>query len=114
MCYDLAYKTVWEKMCCYYSWSGSSSRGKMGGFARRYILFGEKMAVWLADEIIVLSRNMQEYFLQTYGRKTVFISNGVNKPQKKTLHLAEKKFGLKKDEYILFWDGWFRKKDFAI
>ena len=49
------------------------------GFASQYIKFGEKIAVKYADEIIVLSEGVQRYFQNTYGRKTVFIPNGVNK-----------------------------------
>lgn len=55
-------------------------RAKWKGFARRYIKFGEKMAVKYADEIIVLSESARRYFWNTYGRKTVFIPNGVNRP----------------------------------
>lgn len=50
------------------------------GFASRYIKFGERVAVRHADEIIVLSRSVQEYFMDTYGRSTRFIPNGVNRP----------------------------------
>lgn len=55
-------------------------RSKWGGFASKYIKFGEKVAAKYADEIIVLSEGVQKYFMDTYGRKTVFIPNGVNRP----------------------------------
>ena len=55
-------------------------RSKWGGFATKYIKFGEKLAVKFADEIIVLSENVQKYFKDTYNRETKFIPNGVNKP----------------------------------
>ena len=77
-------------------------RAKWTGFARKYILFGEKMAVKFADEMIVLSQGVQEYFLQVYGRKTVFIPNGVNMPECKNADLITSEFGLRKDDYILF------------
>lgn len=77
-------------------------RAKWTGFARKYILFGEKMAVKFADEMIVLSRGVQEYFQEVYGRKTVFIPNGVNMPECKNADLITSEFGLKKDDYILF------------
>ena len=41
-------------------------RSKWGGFASKYIKFGEKMAVKYADEIIVLSKGVQKYFKDTY------------------------------------------------
>lgn len=55
-------------------------RAKWGGFATKFIKFGEKIAAKYADEIIVLSKEMQKYFLKTYNRRTVYIPNGVNKP----------------------------------
>ncbi|HBI63473.1 MAG TPA: glycosyl transferase family 1 [Lachnospiraceae bacterium] len=77
-------------------------RTKWGGFAGRYIKFGEKAAVKHADEIIVLSESVQKYFLDTYGRKTVFIPNGVNRPALRGARLIREKFGIAKDGYILF------------
>lgn len=77
-------------------------RAKWGGFASKYIKFGEKVAVKYADEIIVLSERVQKYFLDTYGRKTVFIPNGVNRPAVREAQLIRDQFGLEKDGYILF------------
>ena len=77
-------------------------RAKWGGFASKYIKFGEKVAAKYADEIIVLSEGVQKYFMDTYGRKTVFIPNGVNRPVLCSPQLIKEKFGLDKDEYILF------------
>ncbi len=77
-------------------------RSKWGGFASKYILFGEKCAVKFADEIIVLSKNVQDYFLHTYNRKTVFIPNGVNRPQMIEPDLIKEEYSLTKDSYILF------------
>lgn len=77
-------------------------RAKWGGFASKYIKFGEKVADKYADEIIVLSEGVQKYFMDTYGRKTVFIPNGVNRPIIRSPQLIKEKYGLDKDEYILF------------
>lgn len=77
-------------------------RAKWGGFASKYIKFGEKVAVRFADEIIVLSEGVQKYFKDTYGRETVFIPNGVNRPEIREAKLIKEKFGLDKDSYILF------------
>lgn len=77
-------------------------RAKWGGFATKYIKFGEKVAVKYADEIIVLSKGVQDYFLEMYGRKTVFIPNGVNKPIVTEANLVKRKWGLEKDSYLLF------------
>lgn len=77
-------------------------RAKWGGFATKYIKFGEKVAVKCADEIIVLSKNVQQYFEDEYKRETVFIPNGVSKPQIIEADIISKKYNLSKDEYILF------------
>lgn len=77
-------------------------RSKWGGLATSYIKFGEKVAVRYADEIIVLSEGVQEYFMETYHRKTKFIPNGVNKPEKQSVQLINEKYGINKDEYILY------------
>lgn len=77
-------------------------RSKWGGFASRFIRFGEKTAVRHADTIIVLSRGVQEYFRQTYGRETVFIPNGVTRPERCPAEEITARFGLEKDGYVLF------------
>lgn len=73
-----------------------------GGFGEKYIHLGEKMAVRFADEIIVLSRNIQQYFEDVYSRKTAMIPNGVTKPEIREAAQITKQFGLMKDSYILF------------
>lgn len=72
------------------------------GFGAKFIKQGEKNAVKYADEIIVLSRGVQDYFQTTYGRKTNFIPNGVNRPRIQQATLIAKKYCLVKDSYILF------------
>lgn len=77
-------------------------RAKWGGFATKYIKFGEKMAVKYADEIIVLSENVKNYFKETYNRETIFIPNGVNKPNILKANKIKKKYNLNKDDYFLY------------
>lgn len=77
-------------------------RAKWGGFASRYIKLGEKCAVKFADEIIVLSENVQQYFKATYGRETVFVPNGVSPAERCEADVITEKFGLRKNDYILF------------
>ena len=72
------------------------------GFGSKFIRQGEKNAVKYADEIIVLSKGVQDYFKDTYGRETHFIPNGVNRPEIKEAKFITEKFGLTKDSYILF------------
>lgn len=77
-------------------------RAKWGGFASKYIKFGEKIAAKYADEIIVLSESVQKYFRDTYNRTPVYIPNGVQKPVIRDPKMIREKFGLDKDSYILF------------
>lgn len=77
-------------------------RAKWGGFASKYIKFGEKIAARYADEVIVLSEGVQNYFLDTYGRKTAFIPNGVSRPILRAPQRIQEEFGLNTGSYILF------------
>ena len=77
-------------------------RSKWGGFATKYLKFGEKMAAKYADEVIVLSKNVQQYFKDTYNRDTVFIPNGISEPEIKEANVIKEKYSLEKDSYILF------------
>ena len=77
-------------------------RGKWGGFASKYIMFGEKMAAKHADKVIVLSNNVKDYFKQTYGCEAVFVPNGINPVKIEEAEIIKEKFGLEKDSYILF------------
>lgn len=71
-------------------------------FGSKFIKQGEKNAVKYADEIIVLSKGVHDYFRNQYGRETRFIPNGVNRPEIRKAELITDKFGLTKDSYILF------------
>ena len=72
------------------------------GFGSKFIKQGEKNAVKYADEIIVLSKGVHDYFRNQYGRETRFIPNVVNRPEIRKAELITDKFGLTKDSYILF------------
>ncbi len=72
------------------------------GFASKFIKGGEKRAVKRAHEIIVLSEGVQNYFRETYGRETRFISNGVNRSEIREAKWIAQQYGLTKDSYILF------------
>ena len=73
-------------------------RSKWGGFATKYIKFGERQAVKYADKII----EVKKYFKDTYNRETYFIPNRVDKPQIKKPQVIKEKYNLNKDDYILF------------
>jgi glycosyltransferase involved in cell wall biosynthesis len=77
-------------------------RSKWGGFAQRYIKFGEKIAAKYANTVVVMSKSMQEYFLKEYQRDTVYIANGVNLPEVIEANVITLKYGLTKHSYLLF------------
>ena len=77
-------------------------RQKWGQFASAYIMLGEKNAVRFANQIIVLSRSAQEYFQKLYKRETVLIHNGIDPMVPKAAHEISRKYGLKKNSYLLF------------
>lgn len=77
-------------------------RAKWGNFASYILKTGEKTAARYADEIIVLSHNVQAYFKETYKRETHFIPNGVKCPEYREVREISKKYGLEKNRYILF------------
>lgn len=77
-------------------------RAKWGNIAKKIILKGEEFAAKYADEIIVLSKDIQDYFIKKYGRKTNYIPNGVNVPRIISANIIKKQYGLEKDSYVLF------------
>lgn len=77
-------------------------RAKWGNFASFVIKFGEKMAAKYADEIIVLSENVKQYFADTYHREVAYIPNGVSRPEIRPPRMIAEKYGLQKNGYFLF------------
>ena len=75
-------KTFWQ--ACNRSlstvWTGHREKWQSEALHPSSFVGGEKNAVKYADEVIVLSKGVQEYFMETYGRETHFIPNGVNRP----------------------------------
>lgn len=77
-------------------------RAKWGQFASSVIMAGERSAVRYADEIIVLSRGVQQYFKDEYNRDTVFIPNGVSKPRRRKARKITERWDLERDSYVLY------------
>lgn len=78
-----------------------SQRDKWGGFASKYLEFGERMAATKADVCLVLSKNMKEYIDTKYGVNLILFANGIDKPQSHAPEIIKEKYGLEKNEYIL-------------
>src|SRR5699024_2773385 len=87
----------------YRTWSGLETaemddRERPGS---KYIRWGERCLVKWADQIIVLSRDIQKYFHESYGRETVLIPNGVNRPERRKANLIKTILGLT-EPYVLY------------
>lgn len=72
------------------------------GIGSKVIKAGEKKATRYADEIIVLSDNIRNYFKTTYNRETHYIPNGVSRQEPKEADLITREYGLKKGSYFLY------------
>ncbi len=77
-------------------------RAKWGRLASGYLRHGERLAAAQADELIVLSRNVQDYFRDTYGREAHYIPNGVTVKAPVPVHTIASKYGLSAASYVLF------------
>ena len=77
-------------------------RSKWGGFATKFLLFGEMMAAKHADKVIVLSEGVKQYFQDTYGRETIVIPNGISRPEFQLPTIISQKYELKGNDYLLF------------
>ncbi|MEB3360483.1 MAG: glycosyltransferase family 4 protein [Synechococcales bacterium] len=78
-------------------------REKWGRFSKSIIRAGEKAAVRFADQIIVVSENLQTYFRKTYGRETVYIPNAPAKYVDSDENFSFiSSLGLTPQKYVLF------------
>ena len=77
-------------------------RAKWSRFASFYLKLGEKIAAKYADEVIVLSKSVQDYFRNTYGRETVLIENAVVPVEYTPCSLLSERLGLERGGYVLF------------
>lgn len=78
-------------------------RAKWGKFSSRLIYWGEKTAVKYADEIVVVSQALKQYFQETYGLNTNYIPNGPGSyvdPDSQFTY--GNSLGLKRGRYILY------------
>lgn len=78
-----------------------SQRDKWGGFASKYLAFGERMAATKADVCLVLSRNMKEYIESRYHARAVLFANGIDAPVKVDCQDIHQRFDLEPNDYIL-------------
>lgn len=78
-------------------------RAKWGKFSSTMIRLGERAAAMFADEITVVSRELEAYFWQTYQRKTVYIPNAPATYEDSDPDFKfGKSLGLESGKYIIF------------
>ena len=77
------------------------NRGKWGGFASKYLKFGEKISATKSDALIVLSDTIAKYFKDTYNRDTIIIRNGININDRVIGDDLLNELGLRSNEYYL-------------
>lgn len=77
-------------------------RGKWGGFASKFLKFGEYASAKFSHKAINVSRNLVGYYFNKYGINTVFIPNGAELHEQIKPEIIDLKYNLKKNEYILF------------
>ena len=78
-------------------------RNKWGKTSSSLIRYGERTAVKFADEIIVVSNDLQNYFTKTYNRKTIYIPNAPSSYVDSDPNFAYgRSLGITPQKYILF------------
>lgn len=77
-------------------------RAKWSAFASAYLKLGERVIARYADEVIVLSQDVQDYFQKEYGRVTHLIPNGIVPVEFEPCHEITRRWGLVRDGYVLF------------
>ncbi|MFA6131239.1 MAG: glycosyltransferase family 4 protein [Patescibacteria group bacterium] len=73
---------------------------KWGWFARNFLAFGERTAVWFPHYCIAVSHDIQVYCRDYLGREVVYIPNGANVQEVAESNELEK-FSLTPHEYLL-------------
>ena len=78
-------------------------RAKWGSTSTRLIRMGEKAAVRFADGITVVSKDLQSYFSNTYGRETLYIPNApASYAESDPTFSYGTSLGLQQGRYLLF------------
>lgn len=74
---------------------------KWGNFAKNYLNLGEKIGCKMADEVIVVSKNLKKYVEDKYKIKVHYIPNGVNEAKILPANIIKNNWDLEKDSYIV-------------
>lgn len=74
---------------------------KWKGIGAKFIRLGEKITAKYADEIIVLSKEQHDYFINYYNRETTYIPNGITLQNICQPSEIKNRWNLEKDSYLL-------------
>ena len=78
-------------------------RAKWGGFSSRVIKTGEQTAVRYADQMVVVSEALRDYFYRTYSREAIYIENApVTYADSDSTFGFCRSLGLTPKQYIVF------------
>ena len=77
-------------------------RAKWNRLGAAYLKLGERIIARYADEVIVLSQDVQDYFWKTYGRRTNLIANAVTPIEAAPCREIRRQFGLERHGYVLY------------
>jgi glycosyltransferase involved in cell wall biosynthesis len=77
-------------------------RKKWGRFASAFLRTSERFAVWWADEYVVDSHVVADYYRARFRRPPIYIPYGANIPKKALADSQVRGFGLEPGKYILF------------
>lgn len=76
-------------------------RGKWGTAAKMVLRIGEQCAIRFANHTTVVSRFLEKYYPERYGKEVTYIPNGVPPIPQRPID-ALKRFGIDTNEYILY------------
>jgi glycosyltransferase involved in cell wall biosynthesis len=76
-------------------------REKWTGFARRALRVGERTAIHFPHRTIVVSRFLRQYYERRYGRRTIYIPNGVPPAVCRPVDRL-RRFGVRGGDYLLY------------
>lgn len=77
-------------------------RKKWGMLGKAILKISEYITVWSSNKIISVSQELSTYIKQKYNKNSIYIPYFVTKKKNIQPQIIDKKYNLKKNEYILF------------
>jgi len=70
--------------------------------AKLFLKLSEKVAVYVPDKIVVVSKTLQNYLASEYKKSATYIPSGISLPNFHAPDLISQKYNLKSENYIFF------------